>query len=490
MKRRCTPWIALLIGGLFFVAGCSPAQVAIVPTLAGPIVPTRAPTLTPTLEAVAVSTGEVEPSIDVVALPVVDTFETPLPFDISTAGGAEVRGALTIGSQAVGTIDSEHPSVLFRFAGTADTRVDLALIATSGDLDPFLIVLDSKGRELARNDDADTANGVYDSAVNGLRLAETDDYYAIAGRYSQRFGTSTGDFTLTLTEADSNNSIIRQTEPMAYDSITSGAISDTTREQAFSFRGAAGDVVTIEMSATSGNLDAAMTLTDNLGNSLISNGDDFTLDAATDAAITRYPLPFSGYYTIIASRYAGGDRRTAGDFRLKLTLEESAPTEAPFARVAVLDPVNSRTLREDETFLDEYSAGDVLVSETELPTLTLLTFALPELGDAPTIAAATLDLAPCREVGGGWGALGDLTIYSEDFGLLDGSRYLLRPLLGASVLSEQASCDPLEVTALVQEAYAAGGGRVQFRLDFRENAANGVGDAVLFTPRLMVLPGA
>jgi hypothetical protein len=93
-------------------------------------------------------------------------------------------------------------------------------------------------------------------------------------------------------------------------------------------------------------------------------------------------------------------------------------------------------------------------------------------------------MLPCRESGDGFAALGEMTIYADNYGRLGDGRNLTRPFPGARVVHIHLTCDPIDVTELVQEAYTSGQQVVQFRLVFRDSSANGQGDEVLITPRL------
>src|SRR4029078_13565139 len=101
-------------------------------------------------------------------------------------------------------------------------------------------------------------------------------------------------------------------------STVNGALNDENPQQVYTFRGAAGDVISIQMTQNSGNLDPNLTLTNNLGMQLVFNEDNLRLNTY-DSDIQSYVLPHTGYYSIVAGRYSGSDN--SGNYRLKLTRE-------------------------------------------------------------------------------------------------------------------------------------------------------------------------
>ncbi len=410
----------------------------------------------------------------------------PVPFtSLTSFEPVNVELPVAFNTPVSGTIDAAHPAILYPFQGVAGMNVSITMRANDA-LDPFLIVLDAKGRELARNDDESSES--YNAAVRRLTLPETGNYFAVATRYNQVYGDSEGNFELTVSEsAPDEPQIGAFAQLIAYDGGAAGTISDATPQLYYTFRGAAGDVISLQMSAVSGNLDPRLILMDNLGNSLDSNDDDLQLNTI-DAQIQGYVLPFDGFYTVLASRYdPGQDRSNAGDFRLKLTLEQPADRSVIPPVYAPLDPVNSRTLRFDGQFYGNFSIGDNLdENNAELRLQSLLTFRLPPLGEGLDIGRALLELTPCRETGDGFASLGEFTLYADNYGRLGDGRNISRPFPGARVITSQATCDPLDVTQVVQDAYENGRQALQFRLAFRDISTNGRGDEVLLTPRLRI----
>ena len=94
-----------------------------------------------------------------------------------------------------------------------------------------------------------------------------------------------------------------------------GAISNASPYVTYSFAGAAGDVVALDMVAVGPNLDTLLQIVDANG-ALVSVNDDAI--GTTNSSISNLRLLTSGTYTIIASRYGKEIGGTEGQFLLTL----------------------------------------------------------------------------------------------------------------------------------------------------------------------------
>jgi hypothetical protein len=412
-------------------------------------------------------------------------------FTLSTSFvNAPIAGDVALGAAVGGSLNDDQPAEVWRLRVDAGTTLDFALEGMD-DFDPFLIVLDSKGRELARNDDVDFNAGDYDSAVRALTLP-AGQYFVIAGRYGQRSSSGQGDYRLMITLNAGAPAFGTFSQLLTYNTAVDGTITNGDPEDTWTFRGLAGDRVALTMAQTLGNLDPSLSLTDNLGNTLIVNEDDLRADS-TNSTIEEYILPYDGYYTIIATRFASATPLTTGSYRLTLTQTRAAQRGEVYPLYAAPDTINTRSLRADNQYFVNLLVGDVLVdndngTQTEQRLQLLLSFMLPELPDGRSVESASLQLEPCIETGGGFLTQGPLTVMLENYGVLSG-RNIQRSGTGARILSEQSSCNAVDITSAVQSAYASSTNRrMQFRLSFRSSPLNGQGDLILVTPRLIVQP--
>jgi uncharacterized protein YraI len=234
-------------------------------------------------------------------------------FDLTLTLTTSPTPAVGVGEvqTATGTISNDQPGQSFTYTVNADEVVTVELVATSGDLDPLLIILAPDGREIVRNDDlsSDSTN----SRIENILLNEHGDYSFIATRYQQGAGASAGDFEIRLIPTVSGGEptgIFAQ--PISYGVTSNGSITHGGDFVIYTFQGQAGDSVTIRLTAVSGNLDTLLILTDNFGNEITRN-DDIN-GTNTNSEIANVVLTGDNYYTIIAMPFDG-----TGDFQLQLT---------------------------------------------------------------------------------------------------------------------------------------------------------------------------
>ncbi|NWF71245.1 MAG: PPC domain-containing protein [Chloroflexi bacterium] len=383
-----------------------------------------------------------------------------------------------------GSIDDFSPFVLYRFNGTQDQVINIALRRASGDLNPLLILLAPDGREYARNDDEDGE----DALINGLRLPATGAYTIIATRYQQALGETQGDFELEVSEgraADSPLTVLAR--EITYGATEEGSLGRRNEPyyQIFTFNGRGGDVVTIQLTATSGDLDTTLILTTADGHEVLRNDDDLVTNTF-DSALRDVILPRDGSYTIIATRFREAVGESRGDFDLELTLEESADDNSTRLLYALLDTRNSGSRRSDAGGFINYLAGDVLNDNgRDVEVQVLLTFVLPPLPPGTTPQGARLNLNYCNEVGDGWRGFDDLTVYVDPYRNFDNTD--TDPTARAQEIDAIGDCESLDISREVTASYDEERPVLQFRLAFDGVQRNNQQDYVLFDPRLEIV---
>ncbi len=210
-----------------------------------------------------------------------------------------------------GSLAADHVADWYIFRGREGDVITLRMAATSGDLDPYLILTNADGYEMAANDDA--ASGSPDAAIESFTLPASDAYLVRATRYGFENGPSRGDYTLVIeTDAEpvgiaGDNLTAR---PLSYGQIAYGSLDMAEPGAAYTFAGHAGERVTISAQQTQNTLDPALSLLDPSGSEIASNRD---WTGPQEARIAGFELPEDGTYTV--NLYLE-DLSTAGDYRL------------------------------------------------------------------------------------------------------------------------------------------------------------------------------
>lgn len=124
--------------------------------------------------------------------------------------------------------------------------------------------------------------------------------------------------------------VIANPQPIQRNVPVQGEISNETNYVTYSFAGTGGELVTIDMRATSPALDTLLLLLDANGN-LVAANDDIEF-GITNSSIVNWRLPVDGVYYVVASRYGKQIGGTEGTFELVV----SGPTaDLPSALLAL-----------------------------------------------------------------------------------------------------------------------------------------------------------
>jgi thiol-disulfide isomerase/thioredoxin len=211
------------------------------------------------------------------------------------------------------TRDSVDNWLIFR--GHEGDTLTIRMTNSGGDLDPFLILTDANGVELARNDDAQA--GSTEAVISDFVLPTTDSYLIRATRYGFENGPSSGDYSLVIETSAEAVGLDENVEPLAQlheRQVVTGSLSLDQARNRYTFEGKAGDWITVAVERTSGNLDPSLALYDPDGNEIASNRSWQTVDVLLGKArIERVQLPADGLYTVDVVLE---DLTTSGDYRL------------------------------------------------------------------------------------------------------------------------------------------------------------------------------
>lgn len=230
---------------------------------------------------------------------------------------SESGSALRYGDTVVNVITNDQPEVYYSFRAERGDIVTLTMRRGSGNLDPYLRIVNAARQIIAENDDMP---GSYDSRIDNFVIQEDGQYLIIATRYGFAGGTSTGSFFLTLARAagsgvgGSPQVAIRLRSGQPHE----GEITAERYQVFYSFDAQRDDVVTIRMNRLTGSLDPFLELT-NAGLQPLASNDDIQDGVNRDSLISQFRIPADGLYYVIATRYERQAGRTVGRYRLEFT---------------------------------------------------------------------------------------------------------------------------------------------------------------------------
>lgn len=228
---------------------------------------------------------------------------------------ADLR-ALRYNERNIGTIVNEDYEDWFMFRGNSGDVISIRMTADNNDLDPYLILLDSNGVELASNDDAD--DDTTDAAIIDFELSAEGNYLIRATRYGYNNGPSSGDYNISIeTDAAASPSSGDDTETaqqLAYGETAGGTLDLDSLHDLYRFTGREGQIITVAVRRTTGDLNPALSLRGPDQDEIALNRD---LGNPSEAGIVHVTLPQNGRYTIDVMLE---DLNTSGEYQVLLLL--------------------------------------------------------------------------------------------------------------------------------------------------------------------------
>jgi hypothetical protein len=173
-----------------------------------------------------------------------------------------------------------------------------------------------------------------------------------------------------------------------------GTINATSAEVRYDFSGQAGQVIGIQMTTATGDLDTLIILYGPDGREVARNDDD-PLGKTVNSYLRDFTLPDAGTYTVVATRYQQAGGTTTGDY--ELTLVNGSDFDEPLVTFASLAPVGSLAVGDtvtgtltDTEYVRLYSfqgnAGQTISISMVNPELTVDTFLILLAPDGREIA--------------------------------------------------------------------------------------------------------
>ncbi len=241
--------------------------------------------------------------------------------------GVQVGGPVAVGESRTGTIQGVVYAVEYSIDLAAGETIALSVVATSGDLDTFLIVYDTNNDAAAYNDDAAVQIGdtPYNSAITGYTTPVSGTYYIWVTRYQLADGDSTGSYELQVTPGVAAS--IQQGGFISIDggSVT-GEITNTIYAVDYTLQLRSGQSITITMEALDLGLDTYLAILDSAGNELAFNDDaeEQVGESVLNSQIVGFTAPNNGTYTVRATRFFQEGGSSVGSFSLRVDLASSA----------------------------------------------------------------------------------------------------------------------------------------------------------------------
>ncbi len=231
-------------------------------------------------------------------------------------------GVIEYGEAVNGEITNFDYFVDYTFTGSANDIISISMDEISGDLDPYISLLNTEGEEVAFNDDDPSENTL--NAFLSTTLPADGNYIIRATRFNQQSGDSTGQFRLTLmlevsgvaASTENANAII----PLTLGETVAGTLTQEVYTRRYSFNGAGGQQITVRMDASSGNLLPMLVLLDEDGQPLAMY-DSAIIDDDGSAIIDAFELPDDGTYTIVAVRSGANLGVSVGSYTLEISEE-------------------------------------------------------------------------------------------------------------------------------------------------------------------------
>lgn len=105
---------------------------------------------------------------------------------------------IDLNTDVIGTISSDEPFQSYIFRGNTGDVISLEMNRASGNLDPYLILVNRQTREIiSQNDDA-TDSDTVNASLSNVTLPTQGEYIILATRYQGIDGNSTGEFILRI----------------------------------------------------------------------------------------------------------------------------------------------------------------------------------------------------------------------------------------------------------------------------------------------------
>lgn len=228
----------------------------------------------------------------------------------------ESGSALRYGDSVINNITTMSPQVYYSFQAKQGDILDITMQRNSGNLDPYIQIVNSNARVIAESDDIG-GSGSLDAGVRGLVIEESGTYVIVATRYGEAAGTSTGRYILSVAEADNSglgNAAVTAVS-INLNETAENEITNQYWQKFFSFDARQDDLISVQVDRISGSLDAFVIIADRNLQELASDDDG---GGGQNSKIDQFRIPEDGRYYVIVTRMDRQAGPTEGKYRLSL----------------------------------------------------------------------------------------------------------------------------------------------------------------------------
>ncbi len=269
---------------------------------------------------------------------------------------------LQFGDSVVAELNNEHFQQVYVFRANRGDLIQASMQRISGDLDPLLILADLDGAVLLVNDEDPASPGTLDAAIRDFRIEKSGSYLLVATRFGREAGQSHGGFSLTLDRLppETLGRVPERAILIDYGNTATGTIDASNVMRFYLIEAHKGDVLTIDVQRTRGNLDPTLTLYTGDLKELATNDSG---QRGQSARISAFKVPLDSNYILMVSRFNRDKGITAGAYSLAL-IGRTLVTVGAGGRAtlqyntAVNAIVNDSNVAQEYTFAG--SAGDVV----------------------------------------------------------------------------------------------------------------------------------
>lgn len=133
--------------------------------------------------------------------PTIGSFE--LRFVRQSAANIDIASGISLvnieyDTNVSGRVDDETPFMSYIFSGTAGDNITVEMAKVSGNLDPYIILIQRDTQEILSEIDDDPRGGTFNAYLDDITLPEDGNYIVLATRYQGIEGTTMGEFIVRV----------------------------------------------------------------------------------------------------------------------------------------------------------------------------------------------------------------------------------------------------------------------------------------------------